>query len=240
MATKEAKTWGIALSALVVSGVLLLWALSAPSEGAAPAADSADEAEAPPSTAPQPAAPTRPIPTATATPVPSSAKPAAPKAPNPSEASPADPDDLFAGPMPDFMVDLHARVLDKKRLGAPMQKQLYDYGQAHKDDARPQLILAWDAVNREWDGIAVQMYRIAYQADPRAVNDSRMLPDLLRIASESPPERVEYRDTLELMRKAFGPKARPAIQTELEELNATGELVRAERLSRLRDDLMAP
>lgn len=238
MATKEAKTWGIALSALVVSGALLLWALSAPSEGAAPAADSTDEA--PPPRAAQPAAPARPIPSAAKTPVPSSPKPATPKTPSPSEAQRASSDDLFAGPMPDFMVDLHARVLDKKRLGAPMQKQLYDYGQAHKNDARPQLILAWDAVNREWDGIAVQMYRIAYQADPRAANDSRMLPDLLRIASQSQPERVEYRDTLELMRKAYGPNARPAIEAELEELNATGELARAERLSTLRDDLMAP
>lgn len=237
MATKEVKTWGIALSALVVSGALLVWALSAPSEGAAPGADSTDEA--PPPTAPEPSGPTRPIPSATATPVPSRPKPAAANVPSPSQGSPADADDLFAGPMPDFMVDLHARVLDKKRLGAPMQKQLYDYGQAHKDDARPQLILAWDAVNREWDGIAVQMYRIAYQADPRAAQDSRMLPDLLRIASQSQPERVEYRDTLELLRKAYGADARPAIQTELEELNASGELVRAERLSRLRDDLLA-
>jgi hypothetical protein len=209
-----------------------MWALAAPTEST-PAADTESEPEE--ELLPAQPSPTRPPP-ATMT---RSAQ-AIPKPEKPPAASPppiAD-DDLFAGPMPDFMVDLHARVLDKRRLGAHQQKQLYDYGKANKTDARPQLILAWDAVNREWEGIAVQMYRIAHQADPRAARDSRMLPDLLMIASHNEPNRVEFRDVLELTRKAYNKdEVLVRIEEELDELNASGELQRADRLSRLRDEL---
>src|SRR5215471_16015231 len=50
-----------------------------------------------------------------------------------------------AGPLPDFMIPIHARVLDKQWLDVEAQKSLYHFGREHKDDARPQLLLAWDS-----------------------------------------------------------------------------------------------
>ena len=141
--------------------------------------------------------------------------------------------DLFAGTMPDFMVDLHAAVLDKKWLGAPQQRQLYEFGQEHKDDARPQLILAWDSMNREWDGIAVRMYRIAYRADHRAKDDPSMLRDLLTVASRF--DRTEFREATEIIKEAYGKDALPRIEEEMGKYAAAGAPDRAARLSRLRD-----
>jgi len=149
-------------------------------------------------------------------------------------AVPAEPAvDLFAGEMPDFMATLHARVLDKKPLGAPEQRELYEYGKKNPTDARPQLLLAWDSMTREWDGIAVRMYRIAYRADPRAKQDPSMLRDLLQVAATH--DRVEYRETTEIVREAFGGEALDAITEKLADAQARGDSKGVDRLERLRD-----
>lgn len=162
---------------------------------------------------------------------------AAAKAEEPASAK-SEPVDLFAGPMPDFMADLHKVVLDKKPLSAPMQKQLYDYGKEHPDDARPQLLLAWDSRNREWDGFAVRMYRIAFRADRRSKQDPSMLRDLIDIASRH--DRVEYRETTELLREAFGGEAIGPIEEAIERHRQRREGSRVDRLQRLKDALSAP
>lgn len=146
--------------------------------------------------------------------------------------------DLFAGEMPDFMANSHARVLDKKPLGAPEQKALYDYGKANPNDARPQLLLAWDSMNREWDGIAVRMYRIAFRADVRAKQDPSMLRDLIKVASNH--DKVEFRETAEILREAFGSEALGPIEEELERVRATHNATRVARLERLRDEITKP
>jgi hypothetical protein len=225
MATSESKTLMIAVVALVAFAGIMVWMLTGTGEEGAPPEELATDPQLP---APA-AAPSAPAPTAAPTQPPA----------QPAAAPPADPlvpdSDLFAGPMPDFMVDLHARVLDKKWLGAPQQRELYEFGKQHKNDARPQLLLAWDSMNREWDGIAVRMYRIAYRADPRAKDDPSMLRDLLTVASRF--DRTEYREASAIIKEAYGKEALPRIEEEIAKYNAAGEVARAARLSRLRESL---
>ena len=222
MATSESKTLMIAVVALVAFAGMMVWMLAGPSGAAAPAEELAAD---PPVPGAKPAV-------AVSAPKPATGAPAAP-APA-AAAEPTNPDsDLFAGTMPDFMVDLHARVLDKKWLDAPQQRQLYEFGQAHKDDARPQLLLAWDSMNREWDGIAVRMYRIAYRADHRAKDDPSMLRDLISIGSRY--DRTEFRETTEIVKEAYGASALPRIEDEIARLAAAGDVARSTRLARLRD-----
>lgn len=235
MATRQSKTLWIAALLVAAAIGLIVWILPGPDADEAPPAATAD-AEQPP--AQPPSAEMRVGHAGAAAPklaVPTPATPHPPPAPAPVPDRPTV--DLFAGEMPDFMADLHARVLEKKWLGAPQQKQLYDYGKQHKDDARPQLLLAYDARNREWDGIATQMYAIAYRADPRAKDDPNMLSDLLAIASMHEHDRVEGKDTLEIIQKAYGTDALPEIDREITKLNASGQTGRAQRLVQLREAL---
>jgi hypothetical protein len=223
MATSESKTLMVAVVALVAFAGIMVWMLTGTSEGDAPAEELAADPVLP-----------GPAPSATAK-APAPAQAAAKPAPEPA-AQPIAPDsDLFAGTMPDFMADLHAKVLDKKWLGAPEQRQLYEFGKQNPKDARPQLMLAWDSMNREWDGIAVRMYRIAYRADRRAKDDPTMLRDLLAVASRF--DRTEFREASEIIKEAYGSEALPRIEEEIAHYTASGEVARAARLSRLRDSL---
>jgi hypothetical protein len=146
--------------------------------------------------------------------------------------------DLFAEPLPEQLDRIHKRVSNNQWLSAGDQKVLYNYGQEHKDDARPQLMLAWDARNREWDGIAARMYRIAFTADARAKDDPSMLPDLISVASRF--DSVEYQDAASLIRDAYGPDALPEIEDEINLAQRRGEQRRLTRLTHLRDQISAP
>jgi hypothetical protein len=218
VASKQRSNLGLAGMALLAFAAMMAWMLMGPSGNAPPSAD-----HAPASAAAAPTATNRSAPTPT--------KPDDKAAPAAAAAV-----DLFAGAMPDFMVDAHARVLDKKWLDVEVQKQLYAYGQAHSDDARPQLLLAWDSVNREWWGMAVRTYRMAYRADPRAKDDPSMLRDLLLVASRF--DRTEYREATEVLEEAFGSAALPRLDELRSELSARGELTGVARLQRLRDALL--
>ena len=220
MASKDSKNLLLAVAALVGFAAMLVWALAGPSteapEAAQPAHATAAAVDEPPV---QP-------------PVAAGARAAAPKDP----AKPAEPTldvDLFAGPMPDFMTEAHTRTLDKKWCDVTLQKKLYQFGQEHKDDARPQLLLAWDSMNREWYGIAVRMYAIAYRADKRAKHDPTMLRDLLYVAARY--DRVEFKEAAELIREAYGEEALPSIDEELATFREQGNSVNTERLERLRE-----
>jgi hypothetical protein len=226
--TKQSKTWLIAAAALVACVGVLAWILARPSDDTLPDDTTASEPAAPPSDTP--AAEAKPSPSTAAV-----AKPAAPAKPVPPPAA-ANEVDLFADAMPDFMVDIHARVLDKKPLGVEEQKALYNWGKQNKDDARPQLLLAWDCINRDWDGMAVTMYGMAFRADPRA-KDSKNLHDLLDLASKHEPGRVEFDDAAKIVTDAYGQSALPEIESQLAKLNAAGDLQRAAHLSKLRDEL---
>lgn len=172
------------------------------------------------------------IPAQNAEPVAPVATPSPTSAP-PSSAAPAV--DLFAGAMPDFMAASHVRVLDKKFLESAEQKALYEFGKAHPDDARPQLLLAWDSMNRDWQGMAVRSYRIAYRADRRAKDDPNMLRDLLQVASRF--DGVEGNEATEVVKEAYGSDAVPSLDHALDALRAEGDEKRVARLQALRDAL---
>lgn len=158
--------------------------------------------------------------------------------PQPTAAAPAAVPDLFAGSMPDFMIDVHRQVLGKQPLEVEQQKQLYEFGRAHKDDARPQLLLAWDSMNNDWDGIAVRMYRMAYNADKRAKDDPSMLRDLLEVASRN--DHVEFDDARKVIGNIYGAQALPALNAKLQVLRAQGKFDRTARLEHLRNALQQP
>jgi hypothetical protein len=212
--TKETRNLLFALVGLVCFAAMTVWSLSDSSR----AGVEKPSVDAPPS-APPPQ-----------TTVASAKAPAAPAQPAP--AAPAQPVDLFAGDMPDFMAALHSRVLAKQLLDVDDQKQLYEWGRAHRDDARPQLLLAWDSMNREWDGIAIRMYRMAYRADKRAKDDPSMLRDLMEVGSRY--DTVEFTDARNIIAEAYGAQAVPQINAKIDDLRSQGKLDRASRLERLR------
>lgn len=179
----------------------------------------------------------KPAPAQANAPAPEPAQPAAAVLPAqaPAEQKPREPSDLFAEPLPEDLDRVHKRVVNNQWLSSRDQKVLYDYGKEHKDDARPQLMLAWDARNREWDGIAARMYRIAFTADQRAKDDPSMLPDLISIASRF--DNVEYTESASLITDAFGAEALPEIEDEITLAERRGEQRRVTRLNHLRDQI---
>jgi hypothetical protein len=232
MASREARTFVLAAAGLVAVAAMFVWALAAPEEPdehtAMPLAPPAPP-PAPPAS-PPPAA-TRP--TTTAAPA-TAAPPVSPTQPAPGATDP-NAIDLFAGPMPEWMAELHARAKAGKWLDVRQQKELYQFGQEHKDDARPQILLAWDSRNREWWGFVVRLYQSAYDADPRSKGHPMMLPDLVDIASRY--DGVEYRESAALLAQAFGEEALPRVDMKIEELRRSGDTTRFARLERLRDTL---
>jgi hypothetical protein len=229
--TKQSKTWVIAAAALVAFIGVVAWVLSRP----AIPTDELAATEPPAEPARPPAAP---APKPSDTPVlEAKVAPVAEEKPEQQPVAADEPVDLFAGEMPDFMADLHARVLEKKFLNVEQQKELYHWGQEHKNDARPQLLLAWDSRNRDWDGFAINVYGIAFRADPRATQDPAHLRDVLQLASKHEVERVEFTEATQIVKTHFGLNALPLIDEELEELNASGQIARATRLSKMRDIL---
>lgn len=224
---KRSGTWTLVLSLVAAAG-LAAWLIGGPREAEQAEPNSGTIVEMPPAAEPT---------LVQAEPVKKPAAPSAP-APQPSAASaePA-PSDLFADPMPEFMTPIRDRVLAKRWLDVSDQKQLYEYGKLHKDDARPQLLLAWDARNREWDAITAQMYRIAYRADQRVKDDPNMLPDLLAVASHH--DRMEFDEASGVIQDAYGAQALPRIEADISEARQRGEEQRLTRLNRLRDSIRA-
>src|SRR5262245_13133069 len=96
------------------------------------------------------------------------AEPGASTPPSSKPAEEVEVADLFAGDMPDVMVDAHARQLGGDLLEPDVQRELFAYAERHPHDARPWLLLARDSMQRSWPGFAMRQYRSAIEADPRA------------------------------------------------------------------------
>jgi hypothetical protein len=225
----------LVLGLLIAAGaVMFLW-LAPRNQDPDPEADASGttEREFAPSVAVEP----KPAPAPAKAAAPEPAQPAAAVLPAqaPAEQKPREPTDLFAEPLPEDLERVHKRVVNNQWLSSRDQKVLYDYGKEHKDDARPQLMLAWDARNREWDGIAARMYRIAFTADGRAKDDPSMLPDLISIASRF--DNVEYTESASLITDAYGAEALPDIEDEITLAERRGEQRRVTRLTHLRDQI---
>lgn len=222
MTSKQSRNLGWGIVALVGFAALMVWFMARPTTGIESAENDANaetQAAPPPASMAAPIAP------------PSAPEPAPEPAPS-AAAAPNAPGDLFAGPMPDFMASVHVRVLDKKPLEIEEQKSLYDFGKANPKDARPQLLLAWDSMNRDWQGLGVRSYRIAYRADHRAKDDPSMLRDLLEVAGKY--DGIEGSETTELVKEAYGREALPKLDEALTKMRGTGDSRGVARLEALR------
>jgi hypothetical protein len=117
-------------------------------------------------------------------------------------ADPAAPVDMFAGDMPDLLLEAHVRQLDGETFGLSTLQALYDYAKEHGSDARPWLLLARDSMRNKWVGMAVRQYRSAIAADRRAAEQEGVYEDLLQIASDY--EGVEHREAIEILSSVYG------------------------------------
>lgn len=140
--------------------------------------------------------------------------------------------DLFAGASDDLIVGAHERLLDGRQLGATMTKQLYDYGQAHPDDPLPQLLMAHDGMKQKRYGIAVRLYRMAWQADPAAKHDPKMLGDLVYVAATH--DKIEHREAVSVLKMIYGNEALEEIDRSLASARAAARPRLIERLEKTR------
>jgi hypothetical protein len=156
--------------------------------------------------------PGEPLPAAAPAPVAAAPAPAVtvPDAGAPVVAEPApeprpEPPDIFAGEAPDVITRNHIRLIDGQTISYDETKRLYDYGVEHQDDPRPQLLLAWDAMQRGWDGMATRLYVKAYKADPRVKELPRTLRDMVSVAMRF--DKVEGREAVAAIKDIYGKDA---------------------------------
>jgi hypothetical protein len=107
----------------------------------------------------------------------------------------------------------------------------HQFGRTHRDDPRSYLVLGRAFTKMGWNSDAIERYERAYATDPTSKHDSRMLDDLLTIATR--PETGDRAGAL--VRRVWGAEAIPAIDARL----ASEEIRRdeSERLTRLRERL---
>jgi len=143
-------------------------------------------------------------------------------------------DDLFAGDMPDLLVDAHARQLGGELLEIEIQRELYDYAVASGDDARPWLLLARDSMRRDWEGFAVRQYASAIETDPCAATQPGVLDDLIAVAATHGGS-LERREASALITAAYGTRALPALDRAMSTAEASGDHTAIERLAALQE-----
>lgn len=151
--------------------------------------------------------------------------------PEPEPEPKPEPPDIFAGETPDVIARNHIRLIDGQTISYHETKQLYDYGVEHQDDARPQLLLAWDAMQRGWDGVATRLYVKAYKADPRVKELPRTLRDIVSVAMRF--DKVEGREATAAVKEIYGSEALPIIEEMKLDAKAQGRTKWAERLTAL-------
>ncbi|MEM9070696.1 MAG: serine/threonine-protein kinase [Myxococcota bacterium] len=130
--------------------------------------------------------------------------------PETPEAPPAPPS-LFEAPLGDELTALRARLFAAESLDREAHLAMRVYQRLHPDDVRPSLFLAHDLVNRGAWAPAIERYKVALARDPRAKEDPRMLPDLLRAVQL---ER-HAADATDAVVEIFGVDARPAAEEAL-------------------------
>ena len=141
--------------------------------------------------------------------------------------------DFFEGEAPELITRNHVQVLDGRTIDSRQTRLVYDFGQANPKDARPQLLLAWDAMNREWHGMASRLYRMAFKADSRVKEDPRVLEDLLFVVGRY--GRSEHREAVEIIDLIYDEEALPAIDAAMVEARDRGDGIALERLQKARD-----
>jgi hypothetical protein len=146
--------------------------------------------------------------------------------------------DPFTSDMPALLLDAWVRQNNGRLLHIAMQSDLYDYGIANTTDPRPWLLLAYDSVARDWDGIAIRQYGLALKADARVTRTENVLADVLRIAIDYTGV-VEETDANALLTQYWGVAALPAIDSAQAEMEAEGHDAAAKKLEAMRRSLIA-
>lgn len=139
---------------------------------------------------------------------------------------------MFDGEAVELLNDARLRVSRGARMPASMKLALYRYGKEHPEDARPQLLLAFEETRLEWWRAAIGHYERALAADPRTRSNPKVLPDLLRMISTRERDRAA-----EAIRKHYGGEAKPAIEAAIRAAGAAGQNHRVEQLESLRKSL---
>jgi hypothetical protein len=141
--------------------------------------------------------------------------------------------DLFSGPAPEIIWRGHDIVDKGGRLHSKRVKQVYEFGKEHPDDARPQIILALDSMNRGWYDFAIGHYRKAVEANPDAAKDPRVIRDLLTMSTKKYQAEKAQAAVVDI----FGPEALPAVQAKLDDALAAGDDKQAPYLEQLVESL---
>jgi hypothetical protein len=139
------------------------------------------------------------------------------------------PIDLFATSGPDIIDTAHRIVGEGGTVPLTKLKQIYDYGKQHPGDARPQLVMAGDAMHRGWYDQALDHYVEAVREDSRARQDPHALSDLVKIAGR------EYTAVAggDAIAKFYGRRAQPVLEAAIAEATTQGDDDRAARLTDL-------
>lgn len=141
--------------------------------------------------------------------------------------------DMFAGEMPDVIVDAHAQQLAGEAFSLPTMRALVDYAIEHADDARPWLLLARDSMRSGAAGFAVIQYTSAIHADPRAADQEGVLADIVQIARTHGG--VEHRKATAIILEAYGEAALSIVERELVIARDSHDAPAVARLEALRD-----
>jgi hypothetical protein len=214
----------VAGSVMLATLALIYWLAPAPAE--APPPTPALEAPAPK------AAPAPHMPSSTSTPAVSPAVPAPPE--STYEADPGDPfgTSMFDRPAPEVINDARARYEQGLRLHAPLRMKLYRYGEENPDDARPQLIMAFDEVRLKWWGAAAEHYERALEADPETRDNPKVLEDLVTLYLRGQRDRAGG-----ALSKHYGTRALHQVDRALTDAKAAGDARKIQLLEGLRGSL---
>jgi hypothetical protein len=145
--------------------------------------------------------------------------------------------DPFVGEQPSVILEARQQQLNGKLLGIPIQRELFELGQTDLKDPRPWLLLARDSMARDWVGFAMRQYGSALAADRRVIRTEGVLEDVLDTAIIYTG--VEESDANAMLMEYWGVAALPAITEALDEMEATGRDLAADKLTVMRDAILA-
>lgn len=141
--------------------------------------------------------------------------------------------DFFAEPPPEPLATAHRRLKAGTRMSANDVKALMAYDDEHPGDPRVQLLFAYDSMELDWKRAAIGHYLQAYRTEPQAREDVRMLPDLIRLASDE----QEGAGACDALEEIFGVDALPGVEDAIADAEHENRPEVVQRLSTLRDRL---
>ncbi len=127
--------------------------------------------------------------------------------------------DPFRDPMPRELRPFHQKVRRGQALSSREAREVLALQRELRDDPRPTLVLAHEAVDERHFSDALEYYRTAVTIDPSARGDGRMLPDLVRLA-RTPSVGARASD---MIFRLYGTGALPQIERELGEADIPDE-----------------